>query len=292
MSEATSEFLVSVFDRLSKSRQLSTQLKEQEALDEYFRGARPEQAVRRRGGQQRSRMHDVVGGVMEYFEETGQLDGVLQTGRSRFVFEGKATHCEESFDIQSGPAQDWRTSFDRIKEGIRNAYEDAEPREGLRAICEIWDQLDQTSELAAARSRILIGKIDPPPLAMLAEWFSNQKHVLSQVEDDELPANPVARETAENLVRASLAALSREHELPQAELDIGPMGRVIIDWISDRGRFQWVVDADDLAWPAIKVYELKHETREGVSQEIKTRVLHNAFDAVDSFLDFFKEEES
>ena len=39
------------------------------------------------------------------------------------------------------------------------------------------------------------------------------------------------------------------------------LGRVVVDWDVNWGRLQWLVEATDLPWPAVKVHALRRRGR-------------------------------
>lgn len=186
-------------------------------------------------------------------------------------------------DIQTGAIPRLQIAFREADQAIRNAYDTLTPREAVRAISTIWEQLDRTSELAAARSRLLIGKLVKPQLASLPDWFENQRDKLSVAGEGEAIANPDAVAIAELLVRAALAAAPGNAALT-AEIETGPMGRVIVDWCVPKGRLQWMVEAIDIPWPSVKVYQVLHRSEHGLPKSVETRIFYNAFDAIDSFI--------
>jgi hypothetical protein len=188
-------------------------------------------------------------------------------------------------DIQSGAISGWQTELREADQTIRNAYDKLTPKEAVRAISTIWEQLDRTSELAAARSRLLLGKLGKPRLASLPDWFENQRNNLSEADEGEITANPRAIAIAELLVRAVLAAVPDNPDLA-AQIETGPMGRVVIDWYVPKGRLQWMVDALDIPWPSVKVYQVSHRSENGLPQKLETHVFFNAFDAIDSLVGF------
>ena len=192
---------------------------------------------------------------------------------------------EERIDVQSGATPRWQITFREADQAIRNAYDALVPREAMRVISAIWEQLDRTSELAAARNRLLVGKLGKPRLAPLPKWFEDQKAKLLAAEEGEVAANPFAVVSAEFLVRAALAAIPQGDEL-EAELETGPMGRVVIDWFVPKGRLQWMVDAIDIQWPSVKVYQVSHQAKPESPMTVDSRIFYNAFDLVDSFVKF------
>ena len=196
-----------------------------------------------------------------------------------------AARERSSRDEQSGSAVLRQPEIAAAEQAIRSAYDRLQPDDALRTISEIWEQLDRTSELAAARSRILMGKMEKPRLAELPGWFQDQKPRLFDEEESVLVANPVAVETAELLVRALLAAIDEAGDL-QAEVETGPLGRVIVDWHLPGSRLQWMVEAVDLPWPCVKVYQLSHRTAGNTEAAAQTRIFHSAFGVVESSVEF------
>jgi hypothetical protein len=226
-------------------------------------------------------------GVYEIWP-TGRIDGAIDTEAGPIPFEGGTICDPERVDIQSGPLNRWRTAVEEAESAIRFAYDRMRPREALRTIGQIWTQLDRTGELAAARSRILAGRLGRLPLAEAPSWFTARKEALAEQRDDDGSASVdmLALESSDLLVRACMAAIDGPAK-PEAEVEAGPFGRVIIDWYIPQGRFQWMVEACHSPWPLTKAYELTQEEGDSFGSPAQTRVLHNAFDAVESFVQFF-----
>jgi hypothetical protein len=229
-------------------------------------------------------MFDVHEGVVEIWRREGRIDGALQTTGGAVAFEGGRILPEPSPDTQSGARPDWRRFAEIATQGIRTAYDTMPLPEALKEIAAIWEELDRCAELAASRSRLLLGKLDPPPLCETPSWFESQKaEVLEGAEEDgEAGARPEAFDSAELLVRAGLATLD-QHEQIEAELEAGPLGRVIIDWGAPYGRLRWMVDVAELSWPAVKVFQLRCSHPASFDVAPDTRILYNAFDVVQEF---------
>ncbi len=130
-----------------------------------------------------------------------------------------------------------------------------------------------------------MGKLEKPALADLPQWFQEQEAGLFECEEGVLPAHPYAVESAKLLVRACLAAVD-DTQRPEAEVETGPMGRLILDWYVPDSRLQWMVEAIDLPWPSVKVYQLSRQSEVRAPKPPQTRIFHNAYDAVDSFTEF------
>ncbi len=189
-------------------------------------------------------------------------------------------------EIQTIPYQRWNDHIKEVDRVIRFAYDQLSTKDAIKEISEIWEQLEKTSELAAARSRLLIGKLPKPKLVPLSKWFEDQKPKLFESNEDEVAANPCAVSSAELLVRAAIAAVPQAKDL-EAEIETGPMGRVIIDWYVPEGRLQWMVEALDVPWPSVKVYQLIYQDGLNAPNAMETRIIYNAFDVIDSFRQFF-----
>jgi hypothetical protein len=214
-----------------------------------------------------------------------RFEAAVHTEEGPKNLKGTVVSPYSSIDIQSGAISRWQITFREADQAIRNAYDTLIPREAIRLISTIWEQLDRTSELAAARSRLLIGKLGKPQLAPLPDWFENQRGKLSVAGEGEAIANPCAVAIAELLVRAALAAAPGDAALT-AELETGPMGRVIVDWCVPKGRLQWMVEAIDIPWPSVKVYQVLHRSEHGLPKSLEPHIFYNAFDAIDSFIRF------
>ncbi len=166
-----------------------------------------------------------------------------------------------------------------LRDSIRAAFDDLKPADALRHIAVIWEGLDSVTDLAQARTRLLLNKVAPPKLADVPEWLTLQLKELKRTppEADETPPLPAVLNTAEKLVRACLAV--PEAKNLHATLSPGPLGRVIVDWEVNWGRLQWFVEATELAWPGVKVHVLRR-CGSGHTAQRETRMFHNAFDVV------------
>lgn len=229
-------------------------------------------------------MCDVHEGVAQIWAREGRIDGALQTSRGPLGFEGGRIVPKPSPDAQSGAQPDWRRFGEIATQGIRRAYDTMPLPEALQEIAAIWEELDRCAELAASRSRLLLGKLDPPALYETPTWFQSQKaEVLEGAEEDgEAGPRAEAFDSAELLVRAGLATLEQREEI-EAELQAGPLGRVIIDWGAPYGRLRWMVDVAELSWPAVKVFQLRCSHPASFDVAPDTRILYNAFDVVQEF---------
>ena len=154
------------------------------------------------------RMLDVTG-VMEVqrWGDEERFEAAVHTEEGPKSLKGTVVTRCSCIDIQSGAIPRWQVAFREADQAIRNAYDKLAPREAIRVISTIWEQLDRTSELAAARSRLLVGKLAKPRLAPLPDWFEDQRDKLSEADEGEVAANPSAVAIAELLVRAAVAAV-------------------------------------------------------------------------------------
>jgi hypothetical protein len=204
-----------------------------------------------------------------------------------FETESKKTWWKNWDDIETKEhtSKNWKDYFQEIDYSIRFAYDHLPTKDAIKEISKIWEQLEKTSELAAARSRLLVGKLPKPKLAPLPKWFVDQKPKLFEADEDEVAANPCTVSSAELLVRAALANVPQAKDL-EAEIETGPMGRVIIDWCVPEGRLQWMVEALDIPWPSIKVYQISKSPAQNTTKVMESRILFNVYDVINSFHQF------
>ena len=226
----------------------------------------------------------IYGGEGEFSSETNEFEAAVNTDEGPKLLAGIVRNPACRGDIQSGSMPSWEAGLQQVDTAIKHAYDRFIPKTALTFIGNIWDSLERTNELAAARSRILLGKVDPPPLAELPTWYTEQKDALLAAEDDEIAANVVAVESVELLIRAITAAVGSDHAL-SADIETGPLGRVVLNWYIPSARLQWLVDAIDIPWPAVKVYEVFQPKHAGKPRVSRSRIFHNAFDAIESLLE-------
>ncbi len=225
-----------------------------------------------------SRMLEIGEGVMELYQ-AGSFEASVQTGEGRKTLTG----CVGQ-DLQSGPIERWKSAANHLEEAIRRAYDNLAPTEALAAISGIRDELDRLSELAAARAHLTMGKLQTPELAGLPKWFAQSMSDLADIEEPEAAPSRAAVDSAELLVRALQARTGDKVEY-EGIVDVGPLGRLIIDWLVPTGRLQWMVEAVDLPWPTVKVYRLARGCDGSTGTRVaNTRILHNAFDALNDFV--------
>jgi hypothetical protein len=237
--------------------------------------------------QRQSRMLGMNDSVIELWRQGDDelFEAAVQTDEGPKNLKGSVVGSCLSADVQSGAVAVWRTEFQETNKTIRNAYDTQTPREAVQTISTIREQLERTSELAAARSSLLLGKLEKPKLAPLPHWFESQRSNLTTADEDEVVANPQAIAVAELLVRAVTATIPNNSELT-AEVETGPMGRVVVDWRVSKGRVQWMIDALETSWPSVKVFQVSHRSENGMPKSLETHVFFNAFDAVDSLTRF------
>ena len=172
----------------------------------------------------------------------------------------------------------------RAKERIKNAFDTMPPNDALRDIRETWAGLDDAVGLAEARTRLLLGKIDPPKtLPTLPTWVTDGFEAMNadDDDDDDVSALPAAVESARRLIAASLAALEVPNDL-KAEIDRGPSGQVVIDWRADAFRVQWMVGVSPISWPGVTVNALAR-IGSGRGAVRETRTFHDAFGVLEHF---------
>ncbi|MGD0899908.1 MAG: hypothetical protein ABR915_18905, partial [Thermoguttaceae bacterium] len=207
----------------------------------------------------------------------------VHTSEGRKTLEG-TVWPDPREDAQSGPLVAWRCELQAAEDAIRSASDGPNAVDALRAIAAVWERLDKAAELAAARSRILVGKVDMPALAPVPRWFADQEGKLCNGDEGEIAANPLAIRSTELLIRAVIARAAQRH-IPMAELDTGPLGRVVVDWQIPEKRLRWLVEALDIPWPSAKVYQVACRVTADGARAADTHIFYNAFDAVDSLVD-------
>ena len=185
----------------------------------------------------------------------------------------------EPTDFNSGLIEKSRLWCDCISRQIRNAYDHLAPSEALNAISRIWENLDRTSNLAEARSRLVLGKLEIPPMVESPQWLLDQLADLSVSDAELAAANPLAIDAAQRLVRSCLFGVS---EPITANVCRAPMGHVFVDWDVAPNVLQWEVVPAPLPWPGLKVNVVAMNTSKA-KPEIQSRIFHNAFDAIEQF---------
>ncbi len=61
-----------------------------------------------------------------------------------------------------------------VATAIRQAYDLGQPLPSLRKIAALWEALDKAAELAEARTRLLLGALEGPPLAEAPAWLETE----------------------------------------------------------------------------------------------------------------------
>lgn len=158
-----------------------------------------------------------------------------------------------------------------LENQIRRSYDALPANDALRTIGAVWAMAENVCELAAARSRLLLGKMPKPELAGAPQWFSTGCGQFD-VEDRE-SLNPASLHMATTIARCvanSLPAL-------KADVSVGMLGRIVFDWHTT-ARLSWMIDAVDLPFPLVRIYE----ARQLYSGQMDSRIIHNMFEALRS----------
>ncbi len=265
-------------DELLRRRKQLEEVRTRAYFEEVAEGRSTLARAKKSATESASRMLGIQGGVGE-FHNTGRFEAAVQTDEGPKRLSGHV-----GCDLQSGPIDRWKSAANDLEEALRRASDNLAPADALAAISRIRDELDRLSELAAARAHLATGTLRTPELAELPKWFEQSLSDLADTEEPDAAPSRAAVDSAELLVRA-LRARTRDNVEYKGILDVGPLGRLIIDWSVPTGRLQWMVEAVDLPWPTVKVYRL---ARGCVGSEepraTKTRILHNAFDATEDLL--------
>lgn len=135
-------------------------------------------------------------------------------------------------------------SFDsqHVRAMIARAYNSLEADEAIREIEEIWAELLVCSDMAEARVRLLLPRVEKPVLADTPEWLADQ--IIALVGQD---CDQSAIESAEKLIRAVLHAVP---DAPEADLSPSAFGAVEVSWGAG---LHWLVYEPRLDWPGVNV---------------------------------------
>lgn len=153
---------------------------------------------------------------------------------------------------------------------VIRAYDALRPEDALQTIGVVWNMAEKTCELAAARSRLLLGKLPKLPSAAVPLWFENA--VLEWDADDNAMLNPASLNAARKIVGCAAA----EFPSLQAQLTVGMLGRVTLDWYIENVRCSWMIDPTDLPFPSTRIYEARRLPRD----KMQTRIIHDMHSAL------------
>ncbi len=153
---------------------------------------------------------------------------------------------------------------------ISRAFDALPPEDALRSIGAVWRLAENTCELAAARSRLVLGKLPRPCLSQTPDWYRNRLEELD--EEDGAAVSPASLAASETIVRAVACKFPSLH----AEVSVGLLGRVVLDWHALSSRYAWMIDATELPFPAVNIYEASSHAVCG----IETRIIHDMHEAL------------
>jgi len=163
-------------------------------------------------------------------------------------------------------------NIEQITQAIKDASDESDPRVGLEKIGKLREQIDRVNELAEARSRLLLRRVDSPNTAKRPSWFDSAfKDVTCVGEIDEI---------AKICIRTFLV------EFPTLRAEVSNFNhgnRVSIDWqLHYNKRLQWVVNSDSgaIIWPGCSVYVLGR-IGNGSEAVRETKLCHNVFDLIE-----------
>jgi len=162
---------------------------------------------------------------------------------------------------------------ERIASHIRCAHKHLDAASAFDAISKIWERVDRVGDLAAARSRLLLGRIEAPSLATgpvdgLDELSSADSSLAASV--------PSAIFATEKLIRAVRAAIP---QLPDVEICKAPMGHVFVNWKVAPNVIQWEILPSPLPWPGVTVRAVVSNASKAAG--IQSRIFHNGADVID-----------
>lgn len=226
-------------------------------------------------GEKRPRMLSITEGVMEVWE-SNEFMGSIQTEEGHKL-------CHGTLGSETGPLVRWAAGLKDAENSVRYAFDNLPEEAAVEHIGEIWNRLEKLSELTAARTHLLLKKLELPKLTQTPDWFSSQITEAVRSSDESEPysgsMSPTAIASAERVVQAVLA----KYPDAIARVEAGSNGRVTIDWKLNRFRLQWMIDAPDLSWPSILAYQVSHSIPRKQGETAVTRVLHTAFEAIRAY---------
>lgn len=165
------------------------------------------------------------------------------------------------------------TWCDRIAHHIRCAYDHLNPSFALTVISSIWERVDRLSDLAAARSRLLHGRVNAPELSSDIDDLG----FLATTDENGCAANISAIDATSKMLRASRSAL--HGQLPAVEISKAPMGHVFVNWNAWPLVIQWEVLPSPFSWPGVTVRVVS--TNPANAGTIQSRIFHNGADVVE-----------
>ncbi|QDV56999.1 hypothetical protein [Rosistilla oblonga] len=162
---------------------------------------------------------------------------------------------------------------------IKRAYDTLPPREALHTIDNVWNMVEKTCELAAARSRLLLSKLPKLESVKLPTWFEDS--VSRWDNDDREMLNPGSLDAARKIV----CCVAAEFPGLTARVSVGILGRVTLDWYMNDLRCCWMIEPTDLPFPATRVYEARQEPH----GKMQTRIIHDMHSVINALRDSAKE---
>lgn len=152
---------------------------------------------------------------------------------------------------------------------IKSAFNELNTEEALEIIRSVWNQAEETCELAAARSRLLLAKLPKLSLAKAPSWYVEQLEALD--EDDKASLNPASKRASDLIVRSIAAKFPNL----SATVSVGALGRITLDWKIEMLKLAWMIEPVDLPFPSVKIYQVIVSPHEMVKTEI-IRDMHHA----------------
>jgi len=153
---------------------------------------------------------------------------------------------------------------------VKRAYDAMPPWKALQAIGVVWNMAEKTCELAAARSRLVLGKLPKLASAGVPKWFEDA--VLEWDSDEREMLNPSSLDAT----RKILSCIALEFPDLLAQVTVGMLGRVTLDWYLDNARCSWMIDPTDMNFPSTRIYE----ARQLPHGKMQTRIIHDMHSAL------------
>lgn len=182
------------------------------------------------------------------------------------------------------PVPKHRKELHDLQEAIRTASADPDPNVGIRKIDMLWANIDEASNLAEARMRILLRKVTPPELALEPGWLTERLGELKAMTVEHPADVPVAAiDSAALLIRAVMHACKNPALRP--EIEPGPMRSVEVQWDEAR-TLSWLVYEPTLPWPG--VYVRVYVRPDLASPKLQVKPLHQAFGVIEQAVTYLR----
>ena len=159
-----------------------------------------------------------------------------------------------------------------IDQRIRHVTDHLPADDAVCVINQIRDRLEQSCELAEARSRMLLCQTAFVGASERVDWF--EAAVDAWDDEDREDTNPYSLAAARRIV----GCVSHAYPDLRARVTLGLLGRVQLDWYLDDVRSTWLIDPTDSTFPSVRIYD----TRSVPGGETETRMLYDMGSALEA----------